>query len=85
MSSSKVKVYGADWCEDTQKTREHLKQLGVPYDYIDIEKDTQAQSWVRNHNEGKQKTPTVDVSGRVVSVPDQTHLDRILEEEDLIE
>ena len=83
--SSKVKVYGADGCEDTQKTCAHLKQLGVPYEYINIDRDKTAQSWVRNHNEGKQKTPTVDVSGRVISVPDQTRLDRILEEEDLIE
>lgn len=32
MSSADVRVYGADWCEDTTATRNHLDSLGVPHE-----------------------------------------------------
>jgi glutaredoxin len=41
-----VTVYGADWCEDTQATREDLDELGVPYRYIEVDHDPQAKEWV---------------------------------------
>ena len=34
-----VEVYGTDWCEDTQGTRQHLEGLGMEYQYINIEQD----------------------------------------------
>ena len=37
-----VKVYGADWCEDTRHAREYLDRLGVQYQYVDIEQDESA-------------------------------------------
>ena len=41
---SKVEVYGADWCGDTQRTLRQLDRLGVAYDYIDVEQDEQASA-----------------------------------------
>ena len=29
--TSDVRVYGADWCEDTRATLNHLDSLGVQY------------------------------------------------------
>ena len=75
---SKVKVYGADWCEDTQRTLRHLERLGVDYDYIDIEQDEAARRWVLEQNEGKERKPTVVIDGRVLSVPSDRELEESL-------
>lgn len=75
---NEVKVYGAGWCEDTEATRNHLDSLGVPYEYIDVDKDPQAQAWVKEQNGGKQRTPTVDIRGRIVVEPDEKQLEEAL-------
>ena len=75
---SKVKVYGADWCEDTQRTLRHLERLGVDYDYINIEQDAAARRWVSEQNDGKERKPTVEVGGRVLSVPSDEELEESL-------
>ena len=76
----RVKVYGADWCGDTQRTLKHLSGLGVAYDYINIEQDEQAAAWVKEHNDGKERKPTLDISGQVLSVPSERELDSALRE-----
>ncbi len=75
-----VKVYGADWCADTQHTLEHLRDLGVAHRYIDIERDEEARAWVREQNQGKERKPTVDIAGQVLSVPSRRELDSALRE-----
>ena len=73
-----VKVYGADWCEDTYATRNDLDGLGVPYHYINVEQDPEAQAWVKRQNGGKQKTPTVDIDGQILVEPDERELELAL-------
>jgi len=75
-----VKVYGADWCKDTQHTREFLDRLGVAYEYVDIEQDPRAAAWVREHNDGTERKPTLDIAGQVLSVPDEHELTQALRE-----
>ena len=75
---SQVKVYGADWCEDTQATLNHLDSFGVPYQYVNVEKDPRAQDWVKQQNGGKQKTPTLDIDGQVLVEPDERELEQAL-------
>src|SRR5688572_17372565 len=73
-----VTVYGADWCEDTQATRNNLDSLGVPYRYVNVEQDPAAQAWVKEQNGGKQKTPTLDLAGQVLVEPDEQQLEEAL-------
>ena len=75
-----VKVYGADWCGDTRHTRELLDSLGVKYDYVDVEQDAQASEWVKEHNGGKERKPTLDLSGQILSVPTDHELVSALRE-----
>ena len=75
-----VKVYGADWCGDTQRTLEHLRELGVAHKYINVEQDAQAAAWVREHNDGKERKPTLDIAGQVLSVPTNRELESALRE-----
>ena len=75
---SDVRVYGADWCEDTVVTREQLDALGIPYDYVDVDADEQAEAWIKQQNHGKRNTPTVDIGGQILIEPDETQLEDAL-------
>jgi glutaredoxin len=81
---NQVKVYGADWCEDTKRTRQHLHTLGVAHEYINIEQDQSAAEWVRTQNDGKERKPTVQVGAQVLSVPSDHELEDALRQEGLI-
>ncbi len=80
----KVKVYGADWCGDSQRTLEQLDKLGVAYDYIDIEQDEQAARWVREQNDGRERKPTVKLGEQILSTPSNQELETALRENNLI-
>lgn len=80
----RVKVYGADWCGDTQRTLKHLEGLGVAYDYVNVEEDEQAARWVREQNDGKERKPTVKLGAQTLSVPDDAELESALRENGLI-
>ena len=79
-----VKVYGADWCEDTRHTLAFLDRLGVAYEYINVEEDARASEWVKEHNDGKERKPPVDVAGQVLSVPSDHDLTGALREKGLM-
>lgn len=74
-----IKVYGADWCHMTRSTLEHLDEIGVDYDYVDVDDDPKASRWVKEQNGGKEKKPTVDVAGTVLTTPSDEKLDAVLE------
>jgi glutaredoxin len=78
-----IKVYGADWCSLTKRTRAHLDQQGIGYEYVDIDRDRSAAQWVAAQNGGKEKKPTLDISGYVLSEPTNAELDKVLDEKGL--
>ena len=80
----RVKVYGADWCEDTKRTRKQLEKLGVAYDYVNIEQDEQAARWVKEQNGGRERKPTLKVGEQVLSVPNEEALKTALRESGLV-
>lgn len=80
-----IKVYGADWCHNTNDTLTQLKMLHVDFQYIDIEEDEDAAAWVRDQNGGKERKPTVDIDGKVLSVPDFEELEDALREAKIIQ
>jgi glutaredoxin len=73
-----VKVYGAGWCGATQRTLSRFDRLGVPCDHINVEQDSNTTEWVKQHNEGKERRPTVDPVDRALSVPGNAELDAVL-------
>ena len=74
-----VKVYGAGWCGDTKASRALLDEMGIAYEYHDVDKDPAAAEYVKSQNAGKQKLPTIDIDGRVLSVPGDDDLAEALE------
>jgi mycoredoxin len=79
-----VKLYGADWCEDTRRARAFLDGLGVSYEYVDVEQDERAAQWVREQNGGVERKPTVDVAGQILCTPSDHELTSALRERGLM-
>jgi len=79
-----VKVYGADWCEDTRHALDFLDRLGVAYEYVDIERDEAAREWVKGQNGGKERKPTVNVAGQILCAPTDHDLTAALRERGLM-
>jgi glutaredoxin len=78
-----IKVYGADWCSLTTRTKAHLDQQGIPYEYVNIDQDRRAAEWVAAQNGGKEKKPTLDIGGYVLAEPTNAELDKVLVEKGL--
>jgi hypothetical protein len=62
-------VYGADWCEDTQRSMRHLRRLAVPYLYLNIDEDLDALDRAKALNSGRRRTPVIDLASGVVVEP----------------
>ncbi len=84
MADKDIKVYGADWCSMTTRTLAHLERVGVEFDYIDIDQDPAASQWVKEQNDGKEKKPTVDLKGQILSEPTNAELDQALKQKGLL-
>lgn len=59
MDASKIRVYGAHWCPDCRRSKQFLGEHQIPYTWIDIEEDPQAEQFVIQTNQGKRIIPTV--------------------------
>ena len=80
-----IRVIGAEWCHDTQRTKKQLNALKIPYDYIDIEDDPQAEAWITQQNGGKRKTPTVDLGGGTILIePTNAEMEQALRAKGLL-
>jgi arsenate reductase-like glutaredoxin family protein len=76
-----VTLYGAKGCSKTLQTEQHLKQMGVPYNYINVSANPIAQNDIRDLHDGELKLPTVIVEHRgtrMLLAPSESELDRAL-------
>ncbi|WP_349904101.1 glutaredoxin family protein [Parafrigoribacterium humi] len=63
--SERITMYGAEWCGDCRRSKKLLDELGVDYDYIDLEADVAAADKARAIS-GRTNIP-------VIVFPDDTH------------
>ena len=54
-------VYGAEWCEDTRRALRHLRRLGVPHHFQNVDEDLDALALATALNGGVRRTPTIDL------------------------
>lgn len=54
-----ITVYGAYWCPDCRRSKRFLSEHQIPYTWIDIEQDKEAQAYVESLNNGKRIIPTI--------------------------
>ena len=81
---SKIRVYGAEWCGDTNRTRSHLAKLGVDYEFLNIDDNADLEQKVTEWGNGKRIIPVVEISAkgevRRLTEPSNTELDDALRE-----
>jgi glutaredoxin len=79
-------VYGADWCEDTRRSLRHLRRLGVPHRYLNIDEDLDALHRAKALNHGLRRTPVIDLGlgGSPLVEPDNDSLTAALVERDML-
>jgi mycoredoxin len=64
-----VTVYGADWCEDTHRSRRLLRRLGVAHRYCNVDEDLDALDRATALGHGVRRTPVVEVDGMALVEP----------------
>jgi glutaredoxin-like protein len=64
--SERITMYGAEWCGDCRRSKKLLDELGVDYEYIDLEADVAAADKARAIS-GRTNIP-------VIVFPDDTHV-----------
>jgi glutaredoxin len=83
-----ITVYGADWCEDTQRALRHLRRLGVAHHYRNIDEDSQALDRARALTPGssERRTPIIDfdLGGPGLVEPDNDTLTSALVETQML-
>jgi thioredoxin reductase (NADPH) len=57
--SSAITLYGAHWCPDCRRAKQFLGEHQVPYTWVDIEQDADAEQFVIEKNAGKRIIPTI--------------------------
>lgn len=62
-----ITLYSTSWCPDCWRTKMFLKERGVEFREVNIEKDPSAEEIVLRVNEGRRKVPTLEVGGRYFS------------------
>lgn len=77
-----ITVYGADWCEDTQRSLRHLRRLAILHEYVNIDEDSDALERAKALNNGLRRTPTIDlgVGGTALVEPSNDTLSAALVE-----
>lgn len=81
-----ITVYGGDWCEDTRRSLRHLRRLGVPHQYLNVDEDLDALHLATSLNGGRRRTPTIDLGlgGPPLVEPDNDSLTGALIEVDML-
>jgi mycoredoxin len=54
-----IQIYGTNWCPDSLRAQRMLDREGVPYQYIDIDKNQDAEAVVMRTNRGNRSVPTI--------------------------
>jgi mycoredoxin len=52
-------VYGTRWCPDCHRSKKVLRAREVPFEYVDINRDLEAQTFVEQVNKGNRSVPTI--------------------------
>jgi len=59
-----IRMYTTSWCPDCWRTKQFLRERGIPYEEINVDEDPDAEELILRVNEGRRKVPTLEVAGR---------------------
>ena len=74
--SASIKFYGAMWCGDTRRSRAWFDSHNIAYEWIDVDKDKEAEVYVKSVNKGNRSIPTIVFGdGSILVEPSTTKLE----------
>ncbi len=59
MAKPDITVYGAYWCPDCRVSKQFLGENRIPYNWVNIEEDKEAEQLITRINNGKRVIPTI--------------------------
>lgn len=59
MNNKNIKLYGTNWCSDCKRSKKFFGEQRVPYEFINIEEDTEGQAFVQKVQNGGLTIPTI--------------------------
>ncbi len=59
MSKPDITVYGAHWCPDCRVSKQFLGEHQIPYNWVNIQEDKEAEQFITELNNGKRMIPTI--------------------------
>ncbi|GAC1567632.1 MAG: hypothetical protein NVS3B14_14270 [Ktedonobacteraceae bacterium] len=59
MAHTNIKLYGTNWCSDCKRSKKFLGEQRIHYQFIDIEEDTEGQTFVKKVQNGGMTIPTI--------------------------
>lgn len=77
MADSNIIVYGAPWCAFCHTAMKYFDQLGVKYNYIDVDQEP-AKGMEAVEKSGQRGIPVLDINGDIVVGFDRPRIDAAL-------
>ena len=59
-----ITMYTTFWCGDCRRTKTFLKERGIEFREVNIDRSPEAEELVLRVNGGKRKVPTLEIDGR---------------------
>jgi mycoredoxin len=79
MPEQSIIVYATDWCPDCLRAKRFLDQHNIPYQWVNIDHDKQAEQFVMKTNRGMRSVPTIVCpDGSVLVEPSSKQLEQQL-------
>ena len=79
MPAEQIRMYGTKWCPDCARAKQVMSKNNVSYQFIDIEQDSAAASYVEKVNSGNKSVPTIVFpDGSVLVEPGNAELEKKL-------
>ncbi|KAA3659759.1 MAG: FAD-binding protein [Chloroflexi bacterium] len=75
MTEPTITVYGAHWCPDCRRSKQFLGEHQIPYNWVDVQQDKEAEQFVIEINNGMRIIPTiVFADGSAIAEPSNAEL-----------
>ncbi len=74
----RIQLFGADWCPDCRRAKSFLRDNGINFEFIEIDKYEWATQKVEEINNGKRIIPTVLIDNVPYTNPDNVELINLL-------
>lgn len=68
MPDETIVIYATDWCWDCRRTKNFFERRGIPYQWINIDRDQAAEKLVIEINHGNRSVPTIILPGGKILV-----------------